>query len=218
MDSIPDPFCRYIKVQDDQQFIACWWAVPVRLTSLGRIDTVVGTRNGFINQDPVPNQGLLILTDHGLVHCGELSRPGTYGMRIAGAQADVKIPRARMRRVDVVRRVAVVRPLLTVQVDGDAAPFSPQYLDGQVSGTDRIHFLHDEGTDMHSVLDQVHSALDIDGDWIDLVPPTTMDPRLPPKIICGYCGSCFNASDERCPNCGAPVEAPRPAAVTPPPP
>ncbi len=142
------PFSQYLEIESDQRLLARWWEVPVRLSPEGGIDARVVHQGRMVQQQPNPSRGLLLLTDKGLVHCQERTSRALLGpTSVIGAFMDVKIPRSKMQELRVEPCPGLDRPVLVVTVDGDAATFSPEYVVGQVAGTNEIRFLLDEQAD-----------------------------------------------------------------------
>lgn len=209
MDSIPSPFSQYIAIQSDQRLLACWWGVPVRLSPEGGIDDRVAYHGRIVRQQPDPSQGLLLLTDKGLVHCRARTSQSLLGpSSVTGVVVDVKIPGSKTLKLDVRACPGLDRPLFVVSVDGDAATFSPEYVVGQIAGTNEIHFLLDEQADPQEVLTLVQNALHTGEEGGPRLPAST-GPTAPEitMLTCPYCGCRYRSTDEKCPDCGAPQEA-----------
>jgi hypothetical protein len=168
--AIPPPFDRFIEINPDQRLLDCWRGIFVRLTPEGRIDTLVGFRRYArgvffphvsevaLRHDPDPTQGLLILTDKGIVHCRLLVHPTAAYDQAREAQVDLKIPHTSVLAADVRQYPAVPRPLLLVQVEGDAAAFSPQFVEGQYAGTGDVHFLCAPEVNLPQVVSEIREA------------------------------------------------------------
>ncbi|MDE1820635.1 MAG: zinc ribbon domain-containing protein [Euryarchaeota archaeon] len=212
MEQIPSPFDRFLFIKPAEKFFGCWRSVVIPVMTQDGREVVLAASgtygDGIPFKEPETGSGLLILTDKGLVHCRLVEAPGLIEMRVTGIQEDIKIHREDIRGVDRSKLPGPLREVLAIRVQGDAAQYSPEYVEGQVAGTNGIHFLLDPAEDLQKVHDEVVAALPArSGPGALPGPPasTGSKPALA-MVRCPYCGSLYRVSDERCPDCGAPLE------------
>ncbi|MDE1819662.1 MAG: hypothetical protein KGJ23_13415 [Euryarchaeota archaeon] len=157
MDTIPSPFDRFIEVNRNERFYASWYSVPVKVDQLGRIDRV-----------PDVKDGLLVLTDKGMVQCVKHYNSSTDFRTFATAYAStrimdgvtplLKIPFGDLVGLDAVRIPPHPYQLLVVRFHRVAASPDAPYLEGGHRHLVMVKLLLGRKTDLEEVWNKIRAA------------------------------------------------------------
>ena len=161
MERLPSPYDRDVRLDTDEEFVACWRAVPVRLTEAGSLEPlVVKGRSRAVD----PTLGLLVLTTQRIRHYREYGTRGAFGDLQADAQADLAIPLRVVVGLDLRRAPGGGRPLLVVQMQdpGDASDRGAPGPSGAGSKA-AVYFLLDPREDADDTLADIEETAEAGG-------------------------------------------------------
>lgn len=142
MDRLPEPYAHDVVLAAGEEFIACWRAVPVRLTPQGRIDDAVWYYGRVLQDDPDTSHGLLVLTNWNLRHYIQEEAVGAFGGLKADAVDDLILPHREMIELEVLERPTLTRPLLRLNYRTEPDPNDESEESDQ--GPGEFYFLLDD--------------------------------------------------------------------------